>query len=103
MNVPTQKPHYAFPPLNVPASEETREAHDGYHWEWYPEDDSRAATPAEFCTRKCRRPRCEGEPVMAFRRSDGHWWLYCADHMYGRRITGGVVEFRRLVKDGEDG
>jgi hypothetical protein len=31
-----------------------------------------------------------------------HWWLYCADHLYGRRITDGVVQRRRLVQDEAD-
>lgn len=61
---------------------------------WEPDDRCRPATMAEHDARKCRRPRCGGAPVMALERSNG-WWLYCAAHMYGRRIVGGVVEHRR--------
>lgn len=94
--------HYAFPPLDVPPSEiVTWDAPEGFHHEWVPDERSRLATPEEFCTRRCRRPRCGEEPVMALQRRNG-WWLYCGAHMYGRRINNGVVESRRLVKD-EDG
>lgn len=77
---------------------------DGYHYEWVDDEGSRVATAEEHTQRKCRRPRCGGKPVMAFLRprygsARRYWWLYCADHLYGRRIENGVVQYRRLVPD----
>lgn len=93
---------YAMPPLDVPPSEGSEwDEREGFRVEWAPDERSRPATPEEFCTRKCRRPRCGGEPVMAFRRRNG-WWLYCGEHMYGRRINNGVVEARRIVRIDDD-
>jgi hypothetical protein len=74
----------------------------GYRIEWVPDgEDWRPATTAENLTRECRRPRCHGAPVVALNRGwrgQVRWWLYCADHMYGRRIVGGVVQHRAAVE-----
>lgn len=76
---------------------------DRYEWIWVADERCRVATEEEITTRKCRRPYCQGIPVMAMLRSQytkhgwrDYWWLYCDEHMYGRRIRGGVVEHRRL-------
>jgi hypothetical protein len=78
------------------------EAPEGYEVRWVQDDPEqyRAATLEEHQTRKCRRPRCQGKPVFAlFRgRRNGHWWLYCEQHLYGHRIRGGKSESRRAVR-----
>lgn len=71
---------------------------DGWTVTWQADERCRPATVGEHRNRKCRRPRCGGKPVMALERSSG-WWLYCAEHLYGRRIVNGVVESRLLRKD----
>ena len=49
-------------------------------------------------TWKCRRmlasPRrmCPNRAVVALKRSNG-WWNYCEEHMYGRRIKNGIIEY----------
>jgi hypothetical protein len=68
----------------------------GRVYEWVADAGCRQATVTEHAARRCRRPGCKGAPVMALKRSNG-WWLYCADHLYGRRIRAGVVQRRRLV------
>jgi hypothetical protein len=68
----------------------------GRAYEWVPDDGCRRATVTEHAARRCRRPRCDGRPVMGLKRSNGTW-LYCAEHLYGRRISAGVVQRRRLV------
>jgi hypothetical protein len=92
------------PWFSTPASESFDEPLGGYHYEWVDDEGSRVATPEEHAERKCRRTRCSGAPVMAFQRPrwvggsvTRYWWLYCADHMYGRRIENGVVQHRRMV------
>lgn len=77
---------------------------DGYTTEWVPDPTCRPATAEELETRRCRRPRCGGIPVMALNRSHrpggggARWWLYCAEHLYGRRIRAGVVEHRVAIR-----
>lgn len=79
----------------------------GFRVVWTSEGDFRPwrlAEPKEAAERKCRRPGCQGVPVAALNRGferDGRrrdsWWLYCGEHLYGRRIRDGKVEHRRLV------
>jgi hypothetical protein len=78
---------------------------EGYHEEWVPESENwRLATSEEMATRKCRRlfgphrPGCGKPPVAALLRGRV-WWLYCDEHLYGRRIEDGRVMHRRLVED----
>lgn len=67
---------------------------EGWDEVWIADDRCRPATRDEHDARTCRRPRCGGAPVMALERTNG-WWLYCAEHLYGRRIHNGIVECRR--------
>lgn len=84
---------------NVPASElDMYPPPVGIVESWQPDARTRPATTVEHVERKCRRPRCGGAPVMALERSNG-WWLYCAAHMYGRRIRDGIVEHRRWDRE----
>ncbi len=83
---------------NVPPSEMTEDRED-FRSVWLADQGCRPATRWEWETRKCRRPRCYRHPVMALERSNG-WWLYCADHLYGRRIRDGVVEARKWIPAG---
>ena len=39
------------------------------------------------------RRSCPNIAVAQIRRSNG-WWAYCAEHLYGRRITKGRVEVK---------
>jgi hypothetical protein len=93
--------------FNVPQSEGSMwwlHERDGFHMEWRRDDNCRVATVGEYLTRQCRRPKCNGAPVMAMMRGYGqaaHWWLYCAEHLYGRRIENGVVEMPKLVQNEE--
>ena len=48
--------------------------------------------------KKCRQPRCGKDAVATLMRahgfgSEGRPWAYCGDHLYGRRIRNGVVEW----------
>jgi hypothetical protein len=83
------------------------EAPRGFHYEWVVAGSEwRAASAQEYRERRCRRPGCKNPPEAALARAhygrQGRWsvdWLYCREHLYGRRIEGGVVWQRRLVKD----
>lgn len=76
------------------------EAPEGYHWEWVADENWKVGGGY-----KCRMLRCPNRAVAAFRRNNRHaiqgwsWWHYCADHLYGRKIEGGVVKVRRLVEN----
>lgn len=75
----------------------------GHRWELQPDKDWALAEGMEL-TRKCRRPGCPALAVASLRRSHrgrkhGQWWLYCADHLYGRVIVGGTVMVRRAVPE----
>lgn len=78
---------------------------EGYEWVPEPVTHWRVATPEETASRGCRFGRvgtgekaCGRPPVGACHRSNG-WWLYCQDHLYGRRVEGGQVLFlRRAVE-----
>ena len=84
--------------------------------QWVPDRDLRVLPDWE--TRwKCRGKRgCPNRPVASLWRKYGHplkyisksiqtirssgqWWNYCGDHLYGRRIRGGVVEHEVFVND----
>ena len=83
---------------NVPPSElSTWDPPKGWSVIWKADARCRPTTPGEHDNRLCRRPGCHGKPVMALQRSNG-WWLYCAEHLYGRRIVNGVVE-QRILRD----
>lgn len=72
-------------------------APEGYRWELQPAgDDWRALTETEREGRRCRRPGCRNSPAAAFKRGNG-WWLYCADHLYGRVIVDAAVMCSRAV------
>jgi len=48
----------------------------------------------------CGRPAVAAMNRKRWTESGGYvpqWWTYCDEHMYGRRIRGGVVEAQRLV------
>lgn len=68
----------------------------GYRWEMQPDDRWRLADAQEKVTRRCRRLGCKHPPAAAFKRDHG-WWLYCADHLYGRVIENGAVMCRHAV------
>lgn len=77
---------------------------DSYVVRWVDDDRCRPATHAEYVERECRRPHCHGDPVMAMLRGYGdgaRWWLYCREHLYGRRIEDGIVQSPRLVHKDE--
>jgi hypothetical protein len=82
-------------------------APEGYRLEWVEEEPEfwRLATADERETRKCRMIRCPNSPVAALNRGywkhTESWWLYCGDHLYGRRIRNGRIEVRRLVEANE--
>jgi hypothetical protein len=71
----------------------------GYHWEWVPD---RGWQPTFIG--QCRfvgtkqHVRCQNRAVAKTLRGL-HWWAYCAEHMYGRRLEDGKVLVRRLVKN----
>ena len=50
--------------------------------------------------RKCRRLGCPNPAVAALQRrhklarSGFAWWAYCGEHLYGRRIRNGIVEYQ---------
>jgi hypothetical protein len=70
---------------------------EGWQVLWQADERCRPATVGEHANRICRRPRCDGKPVMALERKNG-WVLFCAEHLYGRRIVDGVVESRVVRK-----
>jgi hypothetical protein len=77
------------------------DAPEGYRYVWVPDESSRMGGEG----RKCRMLRCPNQAVVAFQRKAFrrlgprfHRWHYSADHLYGRKIEGGVVKVRRLVK-----
>jgi hypothetical protein len=82
-----------------------REVPEGYHYEWVP--DEAWLIPADG--RKCSSAGCLHRAIALLKRrhrkftSGFAWWGYCANHLYGlgtiRKIEGGVVKVRRLVKN----
>lgn len=80
------------------------EVPEGYRREWARDDDWKIAD----LERKCRMKGCQHQAVAALRRAHRsrylnqplgfHWWYYCADHLYGRKIEDGVVKSNRLVE-----
>jgi len=72
-------------------------------FEWVPESYL-VFRVGDFGDRKCRftvalYAQC-GKPAVAAIRRNTRWWYYCGDHLYGRRIRNGQVEFRRRVDTG---
>jgi hypothetical protein len=66
---------------------EYEEPPPGYKVVWTQLPGRRVATEEET-KRKCRRPGCRRQPVLALQRSNG-WWLYCDWHTYGTKIEDG--------------
>lgn len=72
----------------------------GYRWELQPAGEGwRIARESERTSRRCRRPGCQNAPAAALHRGRGGWYLYCADHLYGRVIVAGAVMCRHAVPD----
>jgi len=69
---------------------------------WVP-DDGWIALGADT-TFQCRmidgplRRRCPNKAVAQLQRGrrNASWWAYCQDHLYGRRLKNGVVEWEIL-------
>ena len=59
-------------------------------------DMTRVRDQAGWGNRYCRAPA-----VAAFRRGQWRiqWWYYCEEHLHGRRIRNGVVQWH-ILKDG---
>lgn len=81
----------------------------GYEHEWLPDDDDswtadEAVIGGKFCShQKCMNPAAAAFNRPVHRRSTNthhsRRWYCCADreHMYGRRVVNGVVEFPYMV------
>lgn len=76
-------------------------------FEWYVKEEDpaywRVIGPTETATRICRHgrpPECPNRTVAAVLRGIRRmqWWMYCADHMYGRWIEDGKVLAWRVRK-----
>jgi hypothetical protein len=81
-----------------------REAPTEGTWEWVPETlpawEVLAEPDQEHLCRGTNN--CPGRPVARINRSrnpdsPARWFLYCEDHLYGRRIVDGVLQVRRVV------
>lgn len=73
----------------------------GHHWEWVEPDPARERLiTGEEAARICRRTGCHWDVAWALHRSNG-WWLYCAEHHYGRKIEDGRLVSRRAVRNTE--
>ena len=59
---------------------------------WVPDDEWGLLAPS-LTPRRCRFMRCRRAAVAAMLRGTRRktWWAYCEDHLYGRKIEGGVV------------
>ena len=81
---------------------------EGYVYRWEPAgaESNWSLDRATFAGKTCRfttgpgHSVCGQPAVVALKRGRGGWWAYCGEHMYGRRIRGGVVETRSLVPEG---
>lgn len=66
--------------------------------DWEPDPDWMTLSPESEA--KCRRrvggqhAYCRARAVAQLKRG-AIWWVYCADHLYGREIHDGVVMVRR--------
>lgn len=75
-----------------------QEPPDGYRYEWQ-------ADPRWKCdpgVRNCRQSHCGKPAEAALNRGSTDqpkWWYYCEDHLYGRRIQNGQVEWPVLVSN----
>ena len=68
----------------------------GFHWEWVPALSWQTLPPGD--PRGCRwnagpgHRQCGKAPVAVLLRGTSRRpWVYCAEHLYGRRIVDGVV------------
>ncbi len=43
--------------------------------------------------------RCQNQAVAELIRGRGGWWAYCGEHLYGRRIANGQVEWEVMGGD----
>ena len=99
---------FAQPPPDKPF-DMSEPAPSGYRWELCREADWRLVEGHEL-KRRCNRPGCEHSAAAALKRPmrrrfsnrvfSHRWWLYCADHLYGRVIVDGAVMIRRAVPVG---
>ena len=89
-------------------------APDGYHFEWFPEDDVAGKAWAVVDNPRDRKPcrfsenrtTCKAPSVAKLHRGGPpgrEWWHYCADHLYGRVISAGRVWNLRLVEGAPEG
>lgn len=74
---------------------------EGYEEVWL-EADKMKWQLGDFCGHKCRwivngHKACGTPAVARILRSNG-WWYYCADHLYGKRISAGRIEEAVLRK-----
>jgi hypothetical protein len=95
------------PPPDPPR--DTSRVPDGFVLKWSPDEDWRLATEEERKTMPCRRPGCKRTPVAVLMRRAFHKegvrhvrWLYCDQHLYGRRISIGRVEVLKAFPAEED-
>jgi hypothetical protein len=61
-------------------------------------------TPVKRCRYTASGHRCEADAVAKIQRGRKReqWWHYCADHMFGRRISGRRVWVIRMVAIGDE-
>lgn len=74
-----------------------REVPEGYRLEWQIDLNWEVGGHGM----RCRKTSCDKRASASLLRKHGlgsRWWYYCADHLYGRRIRDGIVEFERLVE-----
>lgn len=72
---------------------------EGYKRVWLPEDSThwRIADYPGPCRYLENGKGCK-QPSVAQIKRDKTWWHYCANHLYGRRIRNGAIEFLGLVR-----
>ena len=74
----------------------------GFHLEWQADPKWRLVSSRAQCRRMGdRKMVCPNTAVAELDRgvSRPRWYTYCAEHLYGRRIHEGVVEYQVLVED----
>lgn len=88
----------------------TREAPAGLRWAWVPEERGEWQLPGPEDVR-CSQRLCRNPPVAVLIRTVWRYdseqsgrhvarrWRCCAltEHLYGRRVRDGVIEYQRLV------
>jgi hypothetical protein len=77
-------------------------APEGFVRVWLPDSGWETVSEREGLDRRCRwgagfhRRACGKPSVAKLRRSNG-WWHYCADHLYGRRLSEDGLQVESLV------